>query len=294
MEPGLLSRVLIMGGGGMLAQAAAAAVVRRGGLAIPITKAQCDVSDAAQVEAAIAAHRPTLLLNCAAFTKVDLCETQEALALAVNGEGPGHLARACARTGALLVHVSTDYVFDGEKGRPYLPDDAVNPQSAYGRSKLLGERRVRESGLARYLIVRTSGLYGRSGACFPRVIISNAKAGKQLKVVKDQVTCPTYVPDLAEAMLDLALKNASGLFHVCNREPVSWFDFSVACLEAWGLPVRPEPVTTEAYRLIRPGQAPRPRHSVLDVTATEDVIGRPMRSWREALADFRRDGDILP
>jgi dTDP-4-dehydrorhamnose reductase len=141
-----------------------------------------------------------VIINCAAFTNVDACETQEALATRVNGDGPGHLARTAHRLGAALLHVSTDYVFDGQKGRPYGEDDPPNPRSAYGRSKRAGEEAILASGLERWFIVRTSWLYGPGGKNFVETILRLAQEREELRVVADQIGTPTYSEHLAAAI----------------------------------------------------------------------------------------------
>ena len=198
----LYDRIVITGGGGMLGHALADVLRSRGRSPVSLARAECDVADDDHVRA-IFDHKPTLVLNCAAHTKVDLCEEEPARADAVNGYAVGKIASLCRETGACLVHVSTDFVFDGNGTKPYRADDPVRPLSAYGRSKLLGETELQKHAPKDWLIVRTAWVYGRHGANFPRTMVTVARAGKPLKVVSDQVGSPTYTVDLAEAILAL-------------------------------------------------------------------------------------------
>src|SRR4051794_29018146 len=194
-------RVLITGGGGMLARALAAALRTRGHEPILVDHATLDVTQYQKVADAFGKYEfPTLVLNCAAFTKVDLCEGQPQAAHAVNATGAANVASCallyCAKK---LVHFSTDFVFDGAKRQPYRPDDSVNPLSVYGASKLQGEREVASLGPSESLIIRTAWLYGPGGPNFVQTMLNVARAGKSLRVVDDQVGAPTFTHDLAEA-----------------------------------------------------------------------------------------------
>jgi len=278
-------RTLVLGGGGMLGGAVLAAARARGWPALALSHAQADVGDEARLDHWMAAFGPEAVINCAAFTRVDDCETQPERALAVNGEGVGRVARAAARRGARLVQVSTDYVFDGDsRQRPYAEDDATGPRSVYGRSKLLGEERALAYG--RGLVVRTSWLFGAGGPNFVTAIVRQIDGGaRQLRVVADQVGAPTYTGFLARALLDLAPLAASGIVHYRNREPVSWYSFAVA-IARWrpgadGV-VEVVPVTTAEM----PRPAPRPAYSVLAVERCEALLGRPVESWERGLAEY--------
>jgi dTDP-4-dehydrorhamnose reductase len=288
MTPNTYNRVLITGGGGMLAQALVLSLRKRGVTPVVLDRAALDVTSEADVRRAFAEHRPTLVLNCAAHTKVDLCEEQEPLASAINGTGAGHLARAAKEHGAKLVHYSTDFVFDGSATRPYRPDHPVNPLSAYGRSKLLGEREIQSVNPPGWLVVRTAWLYGPGGPCFPQTMINAARAGKPLKVVDDQVGSPTFTHDLAEGTLDLVDKGATGLWHLTNAGSVSWHGFTAAILEEFNLKTDLGTTTSAEWKKLRPNSATRPAYSVLDVEPFARLVGRPMRPWREALTDYRR------
>jgi dTDP-4-dehydrorhamnose reductase len=284
-------RILITGGGGMLAHALLRALHARGRSAVAVGRAACDVTREADVRALFATHRPTLLLNCAAHTKVDQCEKEEDLASAINGRAVGLLARHARDHGTTLVHYSTDFVFDGACTRPYRPEDPVRPLSAYGRSKLLGEQELQSNPPARWLILRTAWLYGRNGPCFPRTMVNAARAGKPLKVVSDQTGCPTWTDDLADMTLELLDRGTSGVWHATNAGQTTWLDFTAAILGEFGLKTDLSPTTSAEWFKIRPDSAVRPAYSVLDVEPLSRALGRPVRPWRDALREYRRQVD---
>jgi len=288
----MYERIVITGAGGMLGRSLARVLEQRGRAAIPLDRARLDISDDASIAAVFSEHRPTLLLNCAAHTKVDLCEEESARADAINGHAVGKLAALCREYGTTMVHYSTDFVFDG-RGRtsPYRVDEPTNPISAYGRSKLLGERELQSHAPRRWLILRTAWAYGTGGFNFPRVIVERARQGQPLKVVNDEIGSPTYTHDLAEATLDLLDTDANGVWHVTNSGEVSRFDYARAVLEEFGLTTPLTPITTAEWLLIRPKQACRPAYSVLDIEPTIQRLGRPMREWREALREFKPEVD---
>jgi dTDP-4-dehydrorhamnose reductase len=283
--------VVISGGGGMLAHALLRALEARGRSAVALNRAACDVTREQDVRQLFSTRRPTLLLNCAAHTKVDQCEKEEDLASAINGRAVGLLARHARDHGTTLVHYSTDFVFDGSSTRPYRPGDPVRPLSAYGRSKLLGEQALQANAPARWLILRTAWLYGRNGPCFPRTMVNAARAGKPLKVVSDQTGCPTWTDDLAAMTLELLDRGASGVWHATNAGQTTWFDFTAAILEEFGLKTELSPTTSADWFKIRPDSAVRPAYSVLDVEPLSQTLGRPVRHWRDALRAYRRQVD---
>jgi dTDP-4-dehydrorhamnose reductase len=277
-------RTLILGGTGMLGRAVLAAARARGWPALALSRRQADVADEARLDYWMAAFSPEVVVNCAAYTRVDDCETQQEHAMAVNGEAVGRVARAAERRGARLLQVSTDYVFDGAAERPYAEGDATAPPSAYGRSKLAGERLALAA--RRSLVVRTSWLFGAGGPNFVTAILRQIDRGtRQLRVVADQVGAPTYTPFLARALLDLAPLAATGIVHYRNREPVSWYSFAAAIARWWpgaAGAVEVVPVTTAEM----PRPAPRPAYSVLAVERCEALLGRPVESWEWGLAQF--------
>jgi dTDP-4-dehydrorhamnose reductase len=280
---------LITGAGGLLARALRASLAARGITPIVLARQDCDVTDPDAVQKCFEAHRPRVVLNCAAYTKVDQAEREPSLADAVNADAVANLAAESRRHDAVLVHYSTDFVFNGKSTRPYLPDDPTEPLSAYGRSKLLGEQLLQARGPRRWLILRTAWLYGIGGPCFPRTIVDRAKTGQPLRVVSDQIGSPTYVPDLADATLNLLDRHATGIWNVVNAGSASWFEFAQAILKAFNIKADLSPTTTAEWAALRPGQATRPANSVLDISTTEQAIG-PMRPWRDALADYAREG----
>lgn len=270
----------------MLAHALIRNLVARGHSALAVDRANCDVTRDTDVHRLFEQHKPTLLFNCAAHTKVDLCEDEQEKADAINGHAVGLLAEAARRAGTFLVHFSTDFVFDGRGTRPYRPQDPTNPLSAYGRSKLLGEQKLQENAPDRWLICRTAWLYGRNGPCFPRTIVERGKTDQPLRVVNDQIGSPTYTEDLAAATLDLIDAGQTGLWHLTNTGSVSWFDFAKAALEEFHVKANIAPTTTAEWVKLRPRQAIRPAYSVLDTEPFAKATGRSMRPWREALRDY--------
>lgn len=281
--------ILLLGGHGMLAAALSRSLRRRGLSAESVDRDVCDLTDRQQIDALFERFKPGLVLNAAAYTAVDKAEQEEPLATAINGTAAGHLADACKQCSATLVHFSTDFVFDGQASEPYATDAPTNPISAYGRSKLAGEKAIQQSGLDDYLILRTAWLYGPwAGRPFPKVILDAAAAGKPLSVVADQHGAPTFTIDLAEATLDLLDKRARGLHHITGGGRTTWFDFTKKILEVFGVtPQSLEPTTAAAWAQQRPESARRPAFSVLDCSITETMLGRPMRPWEAALLDYR-------
>jgi dTDP-4-dehydrorhamnose reductase len=245
-----------------------------------------DVRDAQAVAAAVRAARPDVVVNATAYNKVDAAETETVEALAVNAGGPRHLARAAREAGALMVHVSTDYVFDGVKGAPYDEDDPPHPLSAYGVSKLAGEMLVAASG-APFLIVRTSAVFAAGGSrgkggSFVERILARARAGEPLRVVDDQVLSPTYAPDLAAAIVALAETGARGLFHVTGSGSTSWHAFAVAALRHAGVDAAVQAVKARDYA----APAARPAYSVLSNRRYLSLGLPAVRGWEAALADL--------
>jgi len=277
--------LLVTGSHGQLGRAVLRLAADRGLEAVGHDVDTVDITDREAVADLVVPLRPAAVINCAAYTAVDRCEEDEAGAVAVNGDAVGHLAAACRAAGAALVHVSTDYVFDGTATRPYRPDDPVSPASAYGRSKVLGERAARSA--PHHLIVRTAWLYGRGGWNFVEAIRRQVEGGAaELRVVADQRGCPTFADDLADAILDLVDAGAGGVVHAVNHGATTWHGFAVEIVRRLGadLPVRP--VATAEF----PRPAPRPAYSVLDTTRLEEILGRSMPSWQGALARYLEPG----
>lgn len=251
-----------------------------------LAHADLDICDEAAVARRLGDERPGMVVNCAAYTKVDDCERNVDLAVQVNGEGAGTLARQAARMGAAFVHISTDYVFDGCGTRPYREDDATAPMealSAYGRSKLAGEQTV----VAMHpspLIIRTAWVYGPDGPGFPNAILRAAREKPRLKVVDDQTGSPTYAPDLADAIVMLVKRSATGFVHVTNSGVCTWYEFAKEIVRLAGFSTPVDPCTTSEF----PRPARRPAYSVLDNSKYVSLVGQPLRHWREAIAEFMR------
>jgi dTDP-4-dehydrorhamnose reductase len=240
-----------------------------------------DITDREAVDKLITDLRPAIVLNCAAFTAVDLAESQEETATRVNADAVAYLTDACDNQGARLVHVSTDYVFPGDGQRPYREADPTGPCSAYGRSKLAGE--VAALGSSTALVVRTAWLYGRGGANFVEAIRRQIDGGAdRLRVVADQTGCPTFCDDLAEALLDLVAVEAYGLVHAVNTGRTTWHGFAAEIARLLRSDIEIEAVTTDAF----PRPAPRPAYSVLDTGRLEGLLGRPMPTWQDGLARY--------
>jgi dTDP-4-dehydrorhamnose reductase len=262
----------------MLGRAVVAEARRRGWAALGLSHAQADLTDRDGLLGWAERFRPDVVVNCAAFTKVDAAETDREGAFAINGGGVAHAAALAERAGARLVQVSTDYVFDGAARTPYREDSAVAPLSVYGQSKLEGERLA--LAYDRALVVRTSWLFGPGGPNFVATMVNLIAAGRvPLRVVADQEGCPTSTPSLARALLDLAAREATGIVHYQDREPVSWYAFAVEIARLWSGAVEVIPVTTAEFH--RP--APRPAYSVLDVGRFESITGRRVEAWEEGL-----------
>lgn len=273
--------ILVTGAGGMLGRDLVAAAKGRGWNVAAFTRAGLDVSDEAAVRCAVSEAHPTVIVNCAAFTRVDDCEIEEARARLVNGDSVAVLSRAANEVSALLVQVSTDFVFDGRSTVPYREDDETSPVSAYGRSKLLGEENARLS--KEHLIVRTSWLYGLSGWNFIEALRKQIDAGKnELNVVDDQVGSPTSATDLADAILDLIAAGARGIVHFSNSGSVSWFGYAKEISRRLGWKAQVWPISSEM--LARPAR--RPAHSVLDTSRYTGMTGRTPRLWTEPLAEY--------
>ena len=244
-----------------------------------------DVTDAAAVTRRMSEVRPDVVFNATAYNKVDQAETEPDVALAVNALAPRWLATAAREAGALVVHFSTDYVFDGLASRPYREDDGTGPLGAYGASKLTGELLVASSG-AEHLVIRTSGLVGRGGSeqkggSFVDRILARARSGQPLRVVADQTFAPTVAHDIAAAALSLVGAGARGQVHVANSGSCSWHGLAVAALELAGLDVPVEAIATSDLDLA----ARRPEYSVLDTARYHGLGLPPLRPWRAALAD---------
>lgn len=277
---------LITGAGGMLAADLADELSVRGEPVVCLRQADLDITDSRAVNRDIAAASPHVIVNCAAYTQVDRAEAEEEVATAVNGSAVEHLAAAANASGALLVQISTDFVFDGSKREPWEVNDPTRPLSAYGRSKLVGELAARHA--RRHLVLRTSWLFGTRGHNFVEAIRAQvAKGTDPLRVVDDQRGRPTYTPNLARAVVRLARlawdsPDAQGIVHYADAGECSWYEFARAIVEECGAPTTVVPVATEEF----PRPARRPAYSVLSTERYERLTGVQPESWRDGLHEY--------
>jgi len=240
-----------------------------------------DICNRDDVIEKIAQVRPDVVLHCAALTNVDGCEEAPKQAELVNGEAVKYVAQGCEEIKAKLVMVSTDYVFSGEKGSAYTESDPCDPQSAYGRSKRLGEQYALEY-CSRTFVVRTAWLYGLHGHNFVKTILKKGREQEILHVVNDQFGNPTNAEDLAYHLLKLAETDRYGIYHCTGNGVCSWYEFACAIAEFAGLPCQIIPCTSREY----PQKARRPAYSALDHSSLQSAVGDEMRPWREALKDY--------
>ena len=242
-----------------------------------------DITDEAEVREKVDAIGPAVIINCAAYTNVDGCETEPDLAFRVNADGPGALARTATVVGAVLVHVSTDFVFDGTKNEPYAEDDAPNPTSAYGESKLVGEEAVRALA-PEHLIVRTAWLYGRHGPNFVDTMLRLAEERAELRVVPAQTGSPTWTVQLASAIVALLKAQARGTYHAAGRGECTRYEWAGEALRLAGKHTRLLAATTDDF----PRPAARPAYSVLNCEKLTRDTGFRFCPWHQALADYLR------
>jgi dTDP-4-dehydrorhamnose reductase len=285
--------ILVIGHRGMLGQDLLARLASSGMAAVGLDLEEIDITRSQQVYAITRDHHPSLVINCAAYTAVDQAESEPDLAFAVNRDGPQNLADACHGLGIPLIHISTDYVFDGEARRPYREDDAVNPINVYGHSKWEGEQAVR-SRLLQHLIVRTAWLYGIHGHNFVKTILQLARDREELRVVADQYGSPTWTGDMSDALVAMARQVVAdsgsiqwGNYHYCNAGETTWYDLARFIVEQARRkgPVkvtRVVPIASAEYPL----PTPRPAYSVLDCTRIARSFGITPRPWPAALADM--------
>jgi len=289
----LKARVAVVGGTGQLGSDLVKVLRAGGDEAISLSHADIECADLESVRAALGGLRPEIVINCAAFVRVDECERRPEDAFQVNAIGSLHVAKICAEIDAVCVYISTDYVFDGQKGEPYTEEDRPNPLSVYGTSKLAGEYSVRAA-CPRHFIVRTSGLYGAAGSSgkggnFVETMIRLAAEGTPIRVVSDQVLTPTYAKDLAQKIRELLQTKAYGVFHIANNGGCSWYEFADTIFRLLGL--RPDlgPTTTEEFGSV----ARRPAYSVLAHVGLRQVRLENLRIWSEALPAYLMEKGYL-
>jgi len=288
-----LTRILLTGSGGQIGNELKTALAPLGEL-MACDRKRLDLTDSAAMLAAVREFRPTIIVNAAAYTAVDRAESEPDLALLVNGIAPGILAEEARRLDAMIVHYSTDYVFDGSKDSPYTEDDAPNPLSAYGRSKLAGDRAVQTSG-AKHLILRTSWVYGATGKNFLLTIRRLAREREELRIVNDQFGAPTWSREIATATAGILTRvlNAertqaraeSGIFNVTAQGRATWHEFATAIIDATSAPrarskTRVVPIPASEY----PTPAIRPRNSVLSHVKLRRIFALELPDWRASVS----------
>ena len=256
---------------------------------LAVDRDELDITDFVALQTALENYQPDIIINCAAMTNVDGCETNQDMAYVLNSLAPQQLALYAAKANCKLVQVSTDYVFAGNGTTPYKEWDVCLPQSIYGKSKHLGEQYALQHN--KTYVVRTAWLYGYNGHNFIKTIVRAAKAGRELKVVNDQLGNPTNANDLAYHILKLALTDYYGIYHCTNNGTCSWYDFACEFLRLAGIDNAPAPCTTEEFYAGKdPKPADRPAYSSLDNMALRNTLGDEMRPWQDALAQYMKNG----
>jgi dTDP-4-dehydrorhamnose reductase len=276
-----VTRVLVTGGNGQVGRSIAelASDARFAALDIAVTnRSTVDITDRAGLNAAFDRLQPDVVINAAAYTSVDAAESDEAAATAVNTDGVASLADLCAAHGARLLHLSTDYVFDGTKDGWYVESDPIAPLGVYGRTKAAGEAAARAC--PAHLILRTSWVYATHGNNFVKTMLRIGAELPELGVVDDQVGCPTSAHDIAEALLHLSSMDANGTYHLAGADQASWHEFAEAIFAAADLTTTANPISTADYPTI----APRPANSRLDSSALADATGVRLPGWRDSLS----------
>ena len=275
-------KILITGANGLLGHELSSILKEH--TLILLSHEQLDISNSELVDKYITSNSPDYVINSAAYTQVDACETNYDLAYASNALGPRNLAIKCQQLNIPLIHISTDYVFNGDekKNSPFVENDKLGPKTVYGKTKLDGEKFVQEI-CKKYFILRTAWLYGQ-GKNFVKTMISLSKKNKELKVVNDQVGSPTYAKDLAMAIKELIEKKSEkyGIYHITNKGEVSWYEFAKKIFEIKNIEIKVNPVTSEEF----PRPAPRPHYSVLSNQKWINEGFTPLRNYEDALKEY--------
>jgi dTDP-4-dehydrorhamnose reductase len=279
-DRGWRMKVLVTGANGQLGKDVVS-LFKKHYVVAGLGREELDITQSDQCKQKLSEFRPNIVIHCAAYTAVDLAESEEDQAYRVNAMGTRNLAVASELVGSKFCHISTDYVFDGQATAPYKEYDNTNPTGVYGKSKRAGEILV-QSLSSKYFIVRTSWVYGLYGNNFVKTMLKLAQDRKQLKVVHDQLGSPTFTEDLAAFLLQLVETENYGVYHASNSGICSWNDFAKAIFEIKGLPIEVVPCTTEEF----PRPAPRPKYSVMDHQSIRINGFEDLRPWKEALVDF--------
>lgn len=275
-------RVLVTGAKGQLGTDMVLLLEKQDNITVfGLGRDELDITNKEEVERVLLAIKPDVVVHTAAHTKVDLAQEEPDAAFLINAIGTRNVAICSEKIGAKLVYVSTDYVFDGSSTKPYHEFSQTNPLGVYGESKLAGEQFVRDFH-NHFFIVRTSWVYGKYGANFVKTMLRLAEINKELKVVDDQIGCPTYTVDLAQCILELIQTDKYGVYHVSNSGQCSWYEFAKAIFEEANINIKVNPCTTEDF----PRPAPRPKYSVFDHMSLRLNDFKEMRSWREGLQSF--------
>jgi dTDP-4-dehydrorhamnose reductase len=288
-----MRNVVVLGGAGQLGVELVRVLSTRGYRVLPLTRADLDVTNAADVERRVSAHNPELVINATAYNMVDVAEKEPLAALAVNGLAVRNLAIACRQLDARMVHFSTDYVFDGTTNRPYVETDPVHPLGAYAVSKLAGET-FAQAYLDKPLIIRTSGVFGPGGLRTPRgnfveLMLRLAKSKNPIRVVEDHVASPTYAPALAEATLSLVEGGQTGIFHAGGGQPIAWYHFARMIFQAAGVTPVLHATNEREYRTA----ARRPKYSALSNAKMEAAGGIRMPSLEEAVQQYFQEREKI-
>ena len=276
-----MTKILVTGSNGQLAQCLKDVVKHHDELDVDFRDLTgLDITNKQQLSSYFSKFKLDYCINCAAYTAVDLAEEQSDLAYAVNAEGPKYLAEVCQKHQVTLIHISTDFVFDGQKRIPYLETDAPNPLSVYGASKLQGERSIQETTEA-YFIVRTSWLYSEYGNNFIKTMLRLSETRDEISVVSDQIGSPTYAGDLAEVLIKIVLSSSIsyGIYHYSNGGIVSWYDFASEIFKQFGKKIEVKPIKTKDY----PTAAKRPKFSALNTIKIENNFDCTIKDWQRSL-----------
>ena len=277
-----MENIIVFGGAGQLGQCLKKVAEDKGISQIQfLTSAEASVLDAGSIKAAFEKYKPSYVINCAAYTAVDKAEDEVELARDINKTGAENLAKACKENGAVLIHISTDFVFKGDIAHPLSETDATGPTGVYGLTKLEGEQGIAQI-LAEHIIIRTSWLYSEYGNNFIKTMLKFGAERDQLKIIADQVGAPTYAIDLAGCIFDVIAsgKKEYGIYHYSNEGVASWYDFAVAIFELSATKVNVLPIPTSEYST----KAIRPPYSVLDKTKIKHTFGIEIPYWRDSLA----------
>jgi dTDP-4-dehydrorhamnose reductase len=283
-------KILVTGAGGMLGTDVCTVIAQRGHELVATGRKEgllpLDVTDTAQTQQILSTINPEIIIHCAAWTDVDGAERDPDAAYRGNALGAWNIAAAAAEIGALVVYVSTDFVFDGTKNTPYTEFDRTNPLGAYGASKEAGEQLIRQTLPDRHIIARTSWLFGRNGKCFPKTILRLAETKPEIPVVADQVGCPTFTEDLAQKLVELAENPLPGTYHLCNAGYCSWFEFAQEIVRQAGLSTPVVPITGDEYATRFNSPTKRPAFSPMRRLALEMRGKDDFRDWKDALAAY--------